>query len=518
VATETRRIAALLFSLTALVYAVTASGHLQAGDMRSELAVAQSIVARGDFTVAPGDPAVYVPYVLSDDGTRYAYFGIGDTILSLPAAAVGRLADCPSLEGGCPVNVQRATDFAASFVDALAAAVAVVVLFFLALDLGATRRIATVMALLFAFCTIEWAYAHDAFDVGPTGLFILLAVLAIHRGVQRRQEGWIMVSGCAIGFAVLTRLPTVLLLPGFGLYLAAAVRREPWRNAGLRLLGWVLPVALALALLGWYNWARFGSPLDAGQARAGDFYAFSTPLLTGLSGQLLSPGKSLFLFSPPLLLGIAGLPTFLRRHTALGMLALSCIVINLVFYSKYREWSGDYAWGPRYTVPMTALLLIPAMEVLSRWRRLPAIARAGVVAIAGFGFMVQVLAVSFDYLHQMLLVRFQGVDPRTYWSLPYSAIWRHALALGQIFGGNAPYPSDQVPMDQALGLPQFTTVDFWWVYAWFNDVNPILIGAIVVGASLLIVGSSYKLWVATRAEAGNHVLQKGPETKTPRLE
>jgi hypothetical protein len=496
VGTATRRIAATLFALTAVVYTLTASGHLQTGDMRSELAVAQSIVTRGDFTVAPGDPAVYVPYVLSDDGVHYTYFGIGDTILLLPAALVGRLAECPSLEGGCPQSVQQATDFAASFVDGVAAAVAVIVLFFLALDLGASRRIATVLALLFAFCTIEWAYAHDAFDVGPTGLLILLAVFAIHRGVRQRQTRWMVVSGCALGFAALTRLPTLLLLPVFGIYLAAGIRRDLWRRAGVRLLAWAVPLAVALVLLAWYNWARFGSPLDAGQARAGDFYAFSTPLLTGLLGQLLSPGKSLFLFSPPLLLGIAGLPAFLRRHTALSLLILTIVAINLVLYGKYLEWPGDYAWGPRYTVPLTGILLIPAIEVLSRWRRLPVIARAGVVAVAGFGFVVQVLGVSLDYLHQMLLERFQGVDPRTYWSLPYSAVWRHALAFGQILAGNAPYPSDQVPMDVALGLPQFTTFDFWWIYAWFSGTNPILIGAIL-GCALLLLGAlAYKLWIA----------------------
>ena len=493
--TPTRRIALLLFALSALVYGLTASGHLQAGDMRSELAVAQSIVSRGDFTVAPGDPAVYVPYVLSDSGVRYTYFGIGDTILLLPAALIGTLADCPSQPGGCPLSVQQATDFAASFVDAIAAALAVVVLFFLALDLRASRRVATVLALLFAFCTIEWAYAHDAFDVGPVGLFILLAVFAIHRGVRHREARWMVVAGCALGFALLTRLPIVLLLPGFALYLAFGVRRDRRRRAGVLLLAWAVPVAVALTLLAWYNWSRFGSPLDAGQARANDFYPFSTPLLTGLAGQLLSPGKSLFLFSAPLLLGIAGLPAFLRRHTALGLLILSIVVINLVFYGKYLEWSGDYAWGPRYTVPLTGILLIPAIEVLSRWRRLPMIARAGVVAVAAFGFVVQVLGVSVDYLHQMLLERFQGVDPRTYWSLPYSAIWRHALAFGQILGGNAPYPSDQVPMDQALGLPQFTTFDFWWVYAWINGTNPVLIVAIVGVAMALMVGLADKLWV-----------------------
>jgi hypothetical protein len=118
----------------------------------------------------------------------------------------------------------------------------------------------------------------------------------------------------------------------------------------------------------------------------------------------------------------------------------------------------------------------------------------------------------------MLLERFQGINPRTYWAIPYSAIWRHAVAFWQVLNGSAPYPADQAPMDITLGLPQFTTFDFWWVYAWFNGISPLLIGAIVGGALLLSVASGYKLWVVTRAEAKHPVFTKWPETETPRLE
>src|SRR5258708_30394312 len=127
--------------------------------MRSELAVAQSIVSGGDFTVAPGDPAVYVPYVLSNSGVRYAYFGIGDSILLIPAALYGLLFDCPDVDGGCPQTVQNATDFAASFLDPLAAALAAVALFLLALGLGASNSGAAALALMFPVGTIAFASA-----------------------------------------------------------------------------------------------------------------------------------------------------------------------------------------------------------------------------------------------------------------------------------------------------------------------------------------------------------------------
>jgi Dolichyl-phosphate-mannose-protein mannosyltransferase len=498
--TDRVKIAALLFGLSALIYGITAPGHMQTGDNRSELATAQSIVDRGDFTVRPNQPNVYVPYVTSDDGLPYGPYGIAASLVLLPAVLVGNLADCPEQPGGCPESVQHATDFAASFVCGIFAALAVVVLFLFALDLGASLTAAVALALMFGLTTIEWPYAHDAYDIGPTTLFILLSLFSLHRGVQRKNAGWLAMSGAAIGLAILTRIPAVVFLPVFGLYLLGGVRTEQRRGALTAVAAWGGPVAIAFAVAGWYNWVRFGTPFDGGQSRIGAA-TFSTPLMTGVVGQLFSPGKSLFLFSPPLLVGLAGLPAFMRKNFGLGVVIVGAAAINIAFYGRYYEWAGDYAWGARYIVPLTGLLLLPAVAVLSRWRSLPLVARAGIIVSAVAGFAIQVLGVSIDYLHQMLLERFQGVDPRTYWAFPYSAIWRHAVAFWQVLNGAAPYPSDQVPMDITLGLPQFTTFDFWWVYAWFNGTNPILIGAIVGCASLLIVGLAYKLWVATLAGA-----------------
>jgi hypothetical protein len=465
------------------------------GDNRAELAVAQSIVGRGDFTVGPSQSSVFVPLVYNADGLPYSSYGIGASLILLPAALVGNLADCPGQPGGCPDSVQQATDFAASFICGVFAALAVTALFLFALELGARIGPAVALALLFGFSTIEWPYAHDAYDIGPTSFFILLALFALHRGILRKQPAWLLASGAALGIADLVRLQSAVLLPVFGIYLLVAIRRETWRKAGVHVAAWVAPIATAFAVTGLYNLSRFGSVLDGGQAHGAPI-SFSTPLVTGLAGQLLSPGKSMFLFSPALLIGLVALPTFIRKHRGLGLAILGAVAINLAFYGIYFEWAGDYAWGPRYTVLVTALLMLPAIELLSRWHRLHLLARAGIIAAAVTGVGVQFLGVSIDYLHQMLLERFQGIDPRTYWAFPYSAIWRHAGAFWGVLNGNAGYPSDQIPMDISLGLPQFTTFDFWWVYAWFNGTNPILIVAIVGVAVLLMVGLADKLWLA----------------------
>ena len=139
--------------------------------------------------------------------------------------------------------------------------------------------------------------------------------------MQRRQFAWLAVSGTAIGLALLTRIPAVVFLPVFAVYLLAGVRTETRPDALKSVAAWGAPLALAFAVAAWYNWVRFASPLDGGQSRIGAA-TFSTPIVTGVMGQLFSPVKSLFLFSPPLLVGLAGLPAFMRKNFALSLAIL----------------------------------------------------------------------------------------------------------------------------------------------------------------------------------------------------
>jgi hypothetical protein len=86
-----RKLALVLFAATALVFMLTAPGHLGTVDMRAELAVAQSMVSKADFSVSQDLPFVTVPYVVAPNGEHYSDHEIGQSLLLLPAALVGRI-------------------------------------------------------------------------------------------------------------------------------------------------------------------------------------------------------------------------------------------------------------------------------------------------------------------------------------------------------------------------------------------------------------------------------------------
>jgi hypothetical protein len=490
-----RTIALALLGATALVYMLTAPGHLGTVDMRAEFAVAQSMVGKADFTVSPTLPYVTVPYVVGPDGKHYADHGLGQSLLLVPAALVGRIAGCGD-PASCPATAQHDAEFAASFVDGVAAAVAVMLMFLLALDLGAAVRPALALSLLFGFTTIEWAYAHDAFDVGPTATVLLLTLFAVHRGLRESSARWLIVGGAAAGFAIAMRLPSLVCVPIFAAYVIASTSRLGATALVRRVAAFSGPVAAVLLLLGWYNWIRFGDPLQFGNSLASDYYGFGGSPVSGVAGLLFSPGRSIFLYSPILIAALAGLPLLWRRHRALTATVVAIVVVNLGFYGAYIHWWGDWGWGARFLVPMTPFLILPLLPLLQRWGDLPRTARRAIYALAAAGVAVQLLDIGLDFQHQIQLMREAGVEPpdAQWWTPQYSGIWRHGEAMLGLLNGSAAYPATFRFTDLSTAMPLKTVLDVWWVYAWIDGVNPLVVITVLMGAVAGVVSLALWLW------------------------
>jgi hypothetical protein len=474
---------AALGGLVLTIYLLSAPGHLQTVDIRAEFAVAQSIVGKGDFTVNPNLRWVTVPSEPGLNGQRYSHHGLGQSLLLIPAAIVARAAGCPPDPALCPPHAQLAGEWAAGFVDPVLAALTVLLFFRFALQLGFKRGTATAGALALAIGTAEWAYAHDTFDVAATGLFTLAALYLLDRASDGRGR-WstFLAAGAAAGFTVLLRLPSILALPVIGLLLLWYVRRLPRRQAALAVLAWSAGVGACLMVLAWFNWVRFGSPLESGYGLATDTYPFSTPLPLGLAGQLVSPGKSVFLFSPALVLALVGARRFATRNRPLALAIAGIVAIDLCFYGSYQEWAGDWGWGPRYLVPLLPAAMLFALPAVSGDTLGTARRRAAALAVVALGGAVQLLDVFIDYQHQFQLKFDDGIPLHSYWSVFESALWRDAEAVVSMLAGHARYPAGYRFTDASLGLPLATVPDTWWSYAWLDPTRQPLVALVLVGA------------------------------------
>jgi hypothetical protein len=126
----------------------------------------------------------------------------------------------------------------------------------------------------------------------------------------------------------------------------------------------------------------------------------------------LSPGKSVLLYSPPLVLGIAALPRLWRDHRAACLAVIAAGAPVLAIYSYYKL-DGDYAWGPRFVVFLVPALGLGFATLLHAWLAQPArrIRRAVLAVVVAAGIGVQLLGNAFYWDHFIRI----SMDARTAW-------------------------------------------------------------------------------------------------------
>jgi hypothetical protein len=226
-----------------------------------------------------------------------------------------------------------------------------------------------------------------------------------------------------------------LLKPAFAIHLAPAgvvALALGWR-AGVRpllrraALFAVGPLLAGLIQVG-YNYLRYqGLPNALFRTGYEHEAGFSTPLDVGLAGLLFSPGKSLFLYAPALLLAPLGLWLLARHDGRPGRVAAALILaqaaLSFVFNGMWWAWTGNFAWGPRLIFPVLPLLIWPlaalGARIASRPLRRVAPLAVGWVALAVAGAIVSIPGALTDFqvyyhLHGLYLAEDALTGPTVY--------------------------------------------------------------------------------------------------------
>jgi hypothetical protein len=81
-----------------------------------------------------------------------------------------------------------------------------------------------------------------------------------------------------------------------------------------------------------------------------------------LCGLLFSPSKSLFIFSPLIVAGFLGVKSFAEKHRLMAIIILSLAIVDVVFYARWHDWPGGWAWGPRLIVPVIIIMHVFCIE------------------------------------------------------------------------------------------------------------------------------------------------------------
>jgi hypothetical protein len=422
----------LLFAFLAALYGLTMQGAPSGGDGEGMFLVARSLALHGNAAL---EPDASIPMLRGRNGRLYSKFAPGLPLFEAPFIwAAARLMG-PDRDAAYDYALLY---FAATLSVALSAALCVAALYFLILDLGYAPRTAAAAALACGAGAMLWPYAGFGFSEPLQALCVVGAFYAARRAARGPHAApWALLSGACAGWLGLTKPSMFVCAPLLLAYMLAAARaaRSGARPAsalaaprpGLVAAAWVLPLAALLCATLYYNWMRFGAVFDFGYTGYFDReQAFGAPLLTGLYGLLFSPGKSVFLYAPAVVLGLAGARRFHRAHPRESALCWAVCAACVLLYARWWAWHGDWAWGPRFLVPVLPLALVPAAAV---FEALPALAwwkRAGAALIVAASLGVQALGACVHYgNHLYLVTRVLPVNP-------FFMSGQHALRDGQL--------------------------------------------------------------------------------------
>ena len=350
-------------------------------------------------------------------GQLYSWYGIGQSLLMLPADLVGTwmahwkifagYEDDPSVRS---IVVAYSTSI---FVNVLTALIAFRLL--RQLMFGIRESVLGVLALL--FCTTHLHYTQNMMENNYIMLLTLVGFSFQYEWLRTGIRRALLIGSAALGLNLLTRLTTGLDLIGAGVFLFCVLWFEgaSWSKVWQRFIAYckiVAPVyAFFLLIDRLYQYYRFGSftntyvPLFAKEQRLQDptlpaNFPWSTPFWQGFLGPLFKPEKSIFLFDPLIVLAIILLAMFWKRLLpevrAFGAASLLLLIAYICFYAPYTYWAGDFAWGDRYVSTAVEMATLLAIPLLLRYRQnLSAWAWRSAIALIAISFVIQIASLAF---------------------------------------------------------------------------------------------------------------------------
>ncbi|NVM57780.1 MAG: hypothetical protein HWN51_06655 [Desulfobacterales bacterium] len=417
-----------------LIYLAFLPPGIYSIDGNSMLAVSESLVTRHNFSVPPSLGS------LGRDGYYYSRWYPLLSILAVPFVAIGL-----ALGHLLSLPAHHVAAVCALVLPALLTAGTTSLVVLLALRLGSTRRSACLAALGFALGTVALVYAGKFF-AEPLLAFLTVASLYFALGETKRES---IATGVLASLAVMAKPTGVIVGPILSAYLLT--KRRPLHIALVPLFG----TSMGLILYGIYNNVRFGNPQSFRYP-----HTFEAPALPeGFLGLLISPGRGLLWYCPPVVLSVIALCKAIRSKALEALMIVTLFIGYLLLHSFGKFWSGGWSWGPRFLLPALPGLLALTGLVEKQWRK-------GLLILTVIGFIVNAPTLVSFYERYYDEAKEQGISYRALLWSPTHAPLIHAWGAAQRQISDA-LAGDVKDLVRKIGTPEskkqmLRVVSVWW--------------------------------------------------------
>jgi len=290
--------------------------------------------------------------IITIDGHYYNYYPYSLAIIAMPFIWITKyfISDSVIIQ-----NHSTLERIIASFILALTA-----ILIYNISCLRLEWHYALLIVFIFTFCTSAWSQAsRELYQHGPSMLMLTLSLYLILRG--ERQPRLIQYVGALLVMAYVIRPTNSIPLICFTSFVFLYYRQYFWRY-----FGWALLVAVPFILFNLSTYHALLQPyFSPGRLR------LTSSFFEALLGNLLSPARGLFVFSPIFLMVFFGI--FLKKRersiNKVDYFLMAIIVLHWLVISAEPNWWAGHSFGPRRfadMVPFLVYFLIPVVDFLAR--------------------------------------------------------------------------------------------------------------------------------------------------------
>lgn len=327
------------------------------------------------------------------DGHWYDSYPIGGPILTSPliAAAAGVMklihpllvhfhTSQPVIAGFLRGDYDVAHPLIEMEVASFLLACSAVMIFFIAQLYIPVAR-AVMLALLFAFATSAYSVAGRAiWQHTPSMLLLAIIIYLLLRAEERPVlAAW---AGIPVALSYTVRPTDALFVVIFTAYVALRHRRY--------LIGYLLaaaPVAAAFLAFNYWVYHQMLSPYY--QTPLDGFLPANWPRLgVGLAGNLVSPSRGLFVFTPIFLFAVWSMLRG-KWKTPLAPWLAALVLMHWMAVSSYVAcWWAGHCYGPRFFTDVTPVFVLFLIPYFRDWEGMSRALRIAFVGLALVGLAI----------------------------------------------------------------------------------------------------------------------------------
>lgn len=358
------RLVLVLISLTAFGIAISARNSYAGSDPKFTLLVSQSIIDNGTIQLDAYEDDLLLNQsveehlasglIIEEDGHLYNYFPAGPSVLSVPIVALARISG---------LDMRLVSDN--FLIQEVMAASTVVLLVWIVYGISRCyvnqRTSLLIVAVSVLGTGIISSIGTALWTINFSTLFIALSVLLLTRydsGKSKTVHPFVF--GLLLFLAFFVRPSSSAFIISALAYLLVKERRQFFITAATA--SFLLLLFLVWSRLEFDSWLPSYYSVRRIQVER-------EPLWIGLIGNLLSPSRGIFIFSPFFLLIVPGLLVAGRRifRRPIVWMAASWFGLSLLLTARAASWWGGVSFGPRL---MTENLLALILLLVLAWNEL----------------------------------------------------------------------------------------------------------------------------------------------------